>query len=163
MSDSLRLHELQPARFLCPWDSSGKNTGVSCHALLQGVFLTHRSNPHLLHLLQTDSLALSHQENSLQWLIYSKYSRIYGIRLILPYDNCINILLETSRSAPFSFRVWNWHKISIVKQCGSNGEASACNEGNLGLIPGLGRSPGEGNGNLLQHSFLENPMDWGAW
>ena len=42
---------------------------------------------------------------------------------------------------------------------GSDGKESACNEGNLGLIPGLGRSPGEGNGNLLQHSFLENPMD----
>ena len=35
--------------------------------------------------------------------------------------------------------------------------------GDLGLIPELGRSPGEGNGNLLQYSCLENPMDWGAW
>ena len=33
----------------------------------------------------------------------------------------------------------------------------------MGLIPGLGRSPGEGNGNLLQYSCLENPMDGGAW
>ena len=37
------------------------------------------------------------------------------------------------------------------------------NAGDLGLIPGLGRSPGEGNGNPLQYSFLENPMDRGAW
>ena len=35
---------------LCPWDSPGKNTGVGCHACLQGIFLTHRSNPRLLHL-----------------------------------------------------------------------------------------------------------------
>ena len=42
-------------------------------------------------------------------------------------------------------------------------EASACNEGDLGLIPGSGRSPGEGNGNPLQCSCLENPMDGGAW
>ena len=35
--------------------------------------------------------------------------------------------------------------------------------GDLGLIPGLGRSPGEGNGNPLQYSCLENPMDGGAW
>ena len=35
--------------------------------------------------------------------------------------------------------------------------------GDPGLIPGLGRSPGEGNGNLLQYSCLENPMAWGAW
>ena len=41
-------------------------------------------------------------------------------------------------------------------------KASACNEGDLGLIPGLGRSPGEGNGNPLQYSCLENPMDGGA-
>ena len=40
---------------------------------------------------------------------------------------------------------------------------SASNAGDLGLIPGLGRSPGEGNGNPLQYSCLENPMDGGAW
>ena len=42
-------------------------------------------------------------------------------------------------------------------------KASACNAGDLGSIPGLGRSPGEGNGNPLQYSCLENPMDRGAW
>ena len=46
---------------------------------------------------------------------------------------------------------------------GSASKESACNAGDLGLIPGLGRSPGEGNGNPLQYSCLENPMDWGAW
>ena len=46
---------------------------------------------------------------------------------------------------------------------GSEVKASACNAGDLGLIPGLGRSPGEGNGNPLQYSCLENPMDRGAW
>ena len=45
----------------------------------------------------------------------------------------------------------------------SAGKASACNMGALGLIPGLGRSSGEGNGNPLQYSCLENPMDGGAW
>ena len=40
---------------------------------------------------------------------------------------------------------------------------SACNAGDLGSIPGSGRSPGEGNGNPLQYSGLENPMDGGAW
>ena len=45
---------------------------------------------------------------------------------------------------------------------GSDGKASACNAGNLGLIPGSGRSPGEGNGNPLQYSCLENPMDRGT-
>ena len=46
---------------------------------------------------------------------------------------------------------------------GSDGKASAYNEGDPGSIPELGRSPGEGNGNILQYSCLENPMDRGAW
>ena len=46
---------------------------------------------------------------------------------------------------------------------GSDGKASAYNVGNLGSIPGLGRSSGEGNGNPFQHSCLENPMEGGAW
>ena len=46
---------------------------------------------------------------------------------------------------------------------GSEVKASACNAGDLGSIPGSGRSPGEGNGNPLQYSCLENPKDRGAW
>ena len=46
---------------------------------------------------------------------------------------------------------------------GSDGKASVYNAGDLGLSPGLGTSPGEGNGNLLQYYSLENPMDRGAW
>ena len=46
---------------------------------------------------------------------------------------------------------------------GSDGKQSACNARDLGSIPGLGRSPTEGNGNPLQYSCLENPMDGGAW
>ena len=45
---------------------------------------------------------------------------------------------------------------------GSDGKQSAFNAGDLGLIPGLGRSPGGGHGNPLQYSCLENPMDRGA-
>ena len=47
VSDSLQPHELQPSRLLYPWDSPGKNTGVGCHAHLQGIFLTQGSNLHL--------------------------------------------------------------------------------------------------------------------
>ena len=46
---------------------------------------------------------------------------------------------------------------------GSDGKGSAYNAGDLALIPGSGRSPGEGNGNPLQYSCLENSMDRGAW
>ena len=40
VSDSLPAHRLEPTRFLCPWNSPGENTGVGCHFLLQGIFLT---------------------------------------------------------------------------------------------------------------------------
>ena len=46
---------------------------------------------------------------------------------------------------------------------GSDGKESTCNGGDLSWIPGLGKSPGGGNGNPLQHSCLENPMDREAW
>ena len=46
---------------------------------------------------------------------------------------------------------------------GSDGKVSVCNAGDLGSIPGSGRSPGEGNGNPLQYSCLDNPMDGEAW
>ena len=46
---------------------------------------------------------------------------------------------------------------------GSNGEESACNVGDPGSVPGLGRSSGGGHGNPLQYACLENPIDRGAW
>ena len=51
---------------------------------------------------------------------------------------------------------WGFPRGSVVKKF-------SCDSGNLGLIPELGRSPGEGNDNPLQYSCLENPMDRGAW
>ena len=51
---------------------------------------------------------------------------------------------------------------SAVKNLPTTQE-TACNAGDVGLIPGLGRSPGVGSGNPLQYSCLENPMDRGAW
>ena len=57
-------------------------------------------------------------------------------------------------------------KVLIVLQCfpgALDGKVSAYNVGDPGSIPGLGRSPGEGNGNPLQYSCLENSMDRGAW
>ena len=59
-SNSWWPHGLQPARLLSQWDSPGKNTGVGCHFLLQGIFSTQGLNPGLSH-WQTDSSSLSHQ------------------------------------------------------------------------------------------------------
>ena len=65
----------------------------------------------------------------------------------------------------FSASWHNYRELSIQQGFlgGSEVKASACNAGDLGSIPGLGRSPGERNGNPLQYSCLANPMDGEAW
>ena len=60
---TLQPQRLQPTRLLCPWDSPGKNTGVGCHFLLQGIFLTQGLNPGLLQCRQI-LYRLSHQGTS---------------------------------------------------------------------------------------------------
>ena len=60
VSNSLRPHGLQPTSLLCSWNFPGKRTGVGCHFLIQGIFPTQGSNPHLL-LWQAGSVPLSHQ------------------------------------------------------------------------------------------------------
>ena len=71
VSDSLQSHGLQPARLLVHGDSSGYNTGVGCHALLQGIFPTQGLNPGLLH-CRWILYHLSHQESpwTLEWVAY---------------------------------------------------------------------------------------------
>ena len=66
LGPTLCLHGQEPARFLCQWDSPGKNTTVGCHFLLEGIFMTQRLNPRLLHLLhwQADSLPLASPGNT---------------------------------------------------------------------------------------------------
>ena len=66
MLDSLQPHGLEPVRLLCPWDSLGKNNGVDCHALLQGIFLTQGLNPGLLHCKQV-LFCLSYREEAPTW------------------------------------------------------------------------------------------------
>ena len=71
---------------------------------------------------------------------------------------CILVLLEKFHLVlyfPFAPQIWG--------ACSSVGEESACNAGDPGLILGSGRCPGEGNGNILQYSCLENAMNRGAW
>ena len=72
-------YEQQPARIPCPWGFSGKNTGVGCHFLLQEIFPTEGSNPHLLCLLlwQEDSLRLqqSPQAHDIIYILHQISSR----------------------------------------------------------------------------------------
>ena len=112
---TLQPHVLGTTRLLCPWDSPGKNTGVGCHALLQGIFLPQGSNQGLLHCRQ--------------------------ILNQLSYQGSPHIVYRID-----FWQVWLIYYV-----------------GYTGSIPGSGRSPGEGNGNPLQYSCLENSMDGGAW
>ena len=132
--DCMRPCGLQPDRLLCPWDSPGKNTGVGCCCLLQGIFPTQGSNLGLLYGRQI-FYHLSHQGSPFQ--------------------------AEGRANA----NVLGWNKFGdvLAQAGGSDGKASAYSVGDWGSVPGLGRSPGEGNGNPLQYSCLENPMDRGAW
>ena len=92
VSDSLQLHRLQPARLLSPWDSPAKNTGLACHALLQGIFTTQESNEPRSPALQADSFfffnCLSHHG--------SPWSRIREIKRLKAESS------GTSRVAPQS-------------------------------------------------------------
>ena len=72
------------------------------------------------------------------------------------------VLFHTMLYAPGSFSILN-KSIYIAFPGGSDGKESVCNAGDLGSIPGSGRSPGGGNGNPLQCAGLENFMDSGAW
>ena len=111
MSDSLQPHELQPARLLCTWNFPGKNIGVGGHFLLQGIFLTQGSNPHLLH-WQTGLLSLSHQGSLCvkncatcftQALSMNPYNPITEILLFLFYRWGIRKQAACSRSYLLEF------------------------------------------------------------
>ena len=77
------------------------------------------------------------------------------------YVSICELLWHFDISILNSFNHIYW--MSTTYSGGSDGKESTCSAGDLGLIPELGRSPGEGNGHPLHYSCLENNMDWGAW
>ena len=88
LSDCLRPHRLWPARLRCPWDSPGKNTGVGCHFLLQGLFPTQVSNPSLPHCRQT-LYCLSHQGSPGEYdTAFNQRSE--GCRLEKRFEKCVH-------------------------------------------------------------------------
>ena len=95
-SNSLRSHTLQPARLLCPWNFPGKNTGVGCHSLLQGIFLTQGSNPGLLNCRQI-LYCLSHKQT--RWDMW-KLSTASSLFFCQP---------ETALNNPRWLRQWRIH------------------------------------------------------
>ena len=123
----------------------------SC-SLLQGIFLTQGSNPGLPHCRQL-LYQPSHQG---QTTGVGSCSLLQGIfptqESNLDLLHCRQILYHLSQSQQ-----------EAGFPGGSVGKESACNVGNLGSIPELGRSPGKGNSYPLQYSGLENVMDRGVW
>ena len=80
------------------------------------------------------------------------------------------LLYSTGNSTQYSVMAYmrkepneEWDFLYVSFPGGSDGKESACNEGDLGSIPGSKRSPEEGNGSPLKYSWLENSMDRGAW
>ena len=107
VSDSLRLHGLQPARLLCPWNFPGKNIGVGCYSLLHGIFPPQGSNLHLQH-WQKDSLPLSHQGR----LILS-----LGLSVSLFPKVTIILTPNTAQFSPCFRTSCKWNHIVPTRQC----------------------------------------------
>ena len=89
LSNSLWPSGQQPTRLLCPWDSPGLNTGMGCNALLQGIFLTQESNPHLLSPALTGGFFIT----STTWEARS---------CTLMEDKCLILVPEQEKGLPMS-------------------------------------------------------------
>ena len=115
-------HELQPTRLLCPWNSTGKNIGVGCHSLLQGIFLTQGLNPGLLEYRQILHY-LSYQGSPLWFFAY--------FFIISPSKSSTKFQgLEISPTTSFKRSSWRYHLLFVkeltwcghgeyLKYCGS--------------------------------------------
>ena len=139
VSDSVRPHRRQPTRLPRPWDSPGKNTGVGCHFLLQCMKAKSESEVAQSCPTLSDSMDCSPPGSS-----------VYGIFQA-------RVLLQLFKSPVMLIRA---SQVALVMK---NSPANAGEKRDVGLIPGSGRSPGEGHGHPLQYSCLENPTDRGAW
>ena len=94
-----------------------------------------------------------------QWVLFPqcKFRDVAGLAVTsLRWTQCPHYQISFARSLKKPL----WYKGFPGD---SDGKVSACNAGDPGSIPGSGRYPGEGNGNPLQYSCLENSVDWGAW
>ena len=102
-----------------------------------------------------------------------------AVEILSPYSTTIESVLQRPGGTTTEHTCCNYWSLCSTREATATGswcpaarethaampagKASACNEGDPGSVPGSGRSPGEGNGNPLQYSCLENSMDGGAW
>ena len=140
---------------------------MGCYFLLQGIFLTQGSNLRLLCLLhwQVSSLPPA-------CLLGPNYCVRHGAWPLYVLAFHCELVTQILVPVPYmSFRKDEWLVLCRISAGlrmkgfpgGSDSKESTCSVRDWGSIPGLGRSPGEGNGNPLQYSCLENSMDKGDW
>ena len=130
--------DCSPTRLLCPWDSLGNNTGVGCHFLFQGIFLTQGLNPHHL-------CFLNWHAGSLPLAPPGK-----------PHHVAIGTMKISRQGGEDSSRKLAEEQLAqMVKNLPAMQD--------WGSIPGWGRSLGGGNGYPLQYFCLENSMDRRTW
>ena len=108
VSDSLWSHGLQPARLLCPWDSPGKNTGVSSLSLLQVIFPTEGWNPGLLHCRQILYHLSHHRE--------AQSGNIYALMLLLGPRNGQVEFMTLKWIGSLHFLRWKWKILHLQKK-----------------------------------------------
>ena len=111
--DSLQPHGLQPARLLCPWNFPGKNTGVGCYFLHQGIFPTQGLKTHFLRLLHSRRILyqLSHQGSLSSYEVVVKSNLIYCINCLimyLAYESIYNRFSENGDNAPIFLIKGHW-------------------------------------------------------
>ena len=139
MSDSLKPCGLQPARLLCPWNFPGENTGVGCHFLLQGIFLTQGLNPHLLCLLHC------------RWILYWMSHRGSPTRDRSP-QICY---LQIGPGKSVKFFIWVWRPVHQGHHwCKSQ------SKGGRRLISQLKFSGRKGNFSLFPHFCISQALNW---
>ena len=181
MSNSVRPHRWQPIRLPRPWDSPGKNAWVGCHFLLQCMKVKSESESEVAQLCPTlqdpmDCSLPGASVHSYWYLVHLFFFRhiicILSLRLYLKkvsHHFYFLLFLWVLRSL-YSILLALFSALAILLLLtpqgfpgGSEVKNPHANAGDVGSIPGSGRSPGEWNGNPLQYSWLGNPMDRGAW
>ena len=183
VSNSLWPHGLQPTRYLCPLNFPVKSSGVGSQSLLQRIFLTQGSNPGLPHRRQIlYQLSHKGSPRILEWVAYP-FSRGFSEPSNQTRISCIAGKFFTNWAIREAQNLWksgvkichfSKHQPSVISEKwllrivfylednyiffvdfsdSSDGKESTCDAGDPSLIPGSGRSPGEGIGDPLQYSW----------
>ena len=158
VSDSLQPHGLQPVRLLCPWNSLGKNTGVGCHLLLQGIFTIPGLKPHLLCLVRI----LHH------WAPWEARNACVVLRHSVLADSVT--LSTVVHQAPLFMGVLQVRLLERGAMPSSRGSSQPGHGARSPAVwadslpsepPGKPKNTGVGSLSLLQGIFLSQELNWG--